>query len=209
MNDMTKESPALVDFVEQAAADILRDCTQCGACVEICPVAPFAGVAESDHGATVGGVLSVLRDGGELSGDAAAWAHQCDGCGKCLPACPEGINPRRMLMLANTKSAETASETPQLFRKMSRAIRLMAAMQLVPDDLARLLQPKAARDVDVVFYVGCNAVRTPHLLFNAMYVLDALEVDYEVLGGPSSCCGIIHTKWQGEIESRITELERK
>jgi threonine dehydrogenase-like Zn-dependent dehydrogenase len=28
--------------------------------------------------------------------------------------------------------------TPQLFRKMARAIRLMAAMQLVPEDLARL-----------------------------------------------------------------------
>ena len=57
MNDMITEKPALADFVERAAADIVRDCTHCGACVEICPVAPFAGVADSDHGATVAGVL--------------------------------------------------------------------------------------------------------------------------------------------------------
>ena len=112
-----------------------------------------------------------------------------------------------MVMLAAAKSSETHSDTPQLFRKMARAIRLMAAMQLAPADLARLLQPPKPRSVPVVFYVGCNAVRTPHLLFNAMYALDAIEVDYEVLGGPAACCGIIHTKWEGEAEAggRVTD----
>jgi hypothetical protein len=39
----------------------------------------------------------------------------------------------------------------------------------------------------------------PTLLFNSMAVLDALEADYEVVGGPSSCCGVIATKWEGQI----------
>jgi heterodisulfide reductase subunit D len=30
-------------------------------------------------------------------------------------------------------------------------------------------------------------------------VLDALEADYEVVGGPSSCCGVIATKWEGKV----------
>jgi heterodisulfide reductase subunit D len=194
-------------FMGDAAAEIAAACTSCGKCVEVCPVAPHAGLADADPALVVGGVLDVLRRGGELDGHSAAWAHQCDGCGRCIPACPEGINPRTMLMLANSASAETHTSTPQLFRKMARAIRLMAAMQLGPADMARLLQPPRTRDVPVIFYVGCNAVRTPHLLFNAMYVLDALDVDYEVLGGPSSCCGIIHTKWEGEAEagSRVTD----
>ncbi len=188
-------------FMTARADDIAAACTSCGRCVGICPVAPHAGIADAEPGAVIGGVLQVLRNGGRLDGPAAAWAHQCNGCGACIPACPEGINPRTMLMLANSKSAETHSETPQLFRKMARAIRLMAAMQLAPADLARLLQPPRPRSVPVVFYVGCNAVRTPHLLFNAMYVLDAIGVDYEVLGGPASCCGIIHTKWEGEADT--------
>ncbi len=39
-----------------------------------------------------------------------------------------------MLMLANTESAEHQSDTPILFRRVARAIRLMAAMQLAPAD---------------------------------------------------------------------------
>lgn len=189
---------SLDEYVEGTAAGILDACTRCGACVEVCPVVPHAGIADAEPVAVVGGILDVLRDRGAIEGPSAAWARQCDGCGKCIPACPEGVNPRTMIMLAQSIGAETHTDTPQLFRKMARSIRLMAAMQLAPADAARLLRPPKARAVPVVFYVGCNAVRTPHLLFNAMYVLDALGMDYEVLGGPSSCCGIIHQKWEGQ-----------
>ncbi|HVL57109.1 MAG TPA: (Fe-S)-binding protein [Burkholderiaceae bacterium] len=200
-------APALAAFVAESAAAIADACTRCGRCVQACPVVPTAGLAASDPAQIVGGVLATLRDDAPLAGESATWVHQCNGCGACIPACPEGINPRRMVMLASTQHARHDSATPQLFRKMARAIRTMAAMQLVPDDLARLLQPQPARDVDVVFYVGCNAIRTPQILFDAMQVLDALDVDYEIVGGPSACCGIIHTKWQGDLQpgGRVTE----
>jgi len=197
----------LADFVVSQSAALARDCTRCGRCVEVCPVVPYAGLGRADPAATVGGILGVLMGGGELNGAAGDWAQQCNGCGACIPACPEGINPRQMLMLALTLDARHESATPALFRKMARAIRLMAAMQLVPEDMDRLLRPASPRAAEVVFYLGCNAVRTPHVLFNAMYVLDALGVDYAVSGGPASCCGIIHAKWEGELErgGRITE----
>ena len=201
MNVEADHAP-LSRFLADTAQSITDACTRCGACVEICPVVPHAGIAEAPPESVVGGVLDVLRgDSARLQPPSDAWAHQCDGCGKCIPACPEGINPRTMLMVANSMDARTHTKTPELFRKMSRAIRLMAAMQIPPDEIAQLMRPPARRDVDVIFYVGCNAVRTPHLLFNAMYVLDALDVDYEVLGGPAACCGIIHTKWEGEFET--------
>jgi Fe-S oxidoreductase len=104
-------------------------------------------------------------------------------------------------------ASRQGSETPQLFRKMARAIRIMAALQLAPEALTKLLRVPRARAVPVIFYLGCNAIRTPHLLFNAMFVLDALEVDYETVGGPGACCGVIHSRWQGEVETggRVTD----
>ena len=198
---------ALEDFVGDAAGSILQACTRCGHCVQACPVVPFAGLAHAEPKSIVEGVLDALRGDAPLAADSATWVHQCNGCGACIPACADGVNPRRMVMLASTLDARLAGATPQLFRKMARAIRIMAAMQLLPDDVARLLRPAPARHVDAVFYVGCNAIRTPHILFNAMYVLDALDVDYEVVGGPAACCGIIHSKWEGELHTggRVTE----
>ena len=191
---------SLEAYLEHSNAAYLDDCTRCGKCVEICPVTPVAGIDASRSGEIVGRVVDLLDDGPGLEGDAKIWAHQCNGCGLCIPACPESINPRRMIMLANTAESKQGSETPQLFRKMARAIRIMAAMQLAPPEFQKLLRNPRARNVPVVFYLGCNPIRTPHLLLNAMTILDKLEIDYETVGGPGACCGIIHSKWEGEIE---------
>lgn len=197
----------LAEYFDQTSAEFLDRCTRCGRCVEVCPVAPFADLLASEPGKVVEGVLRALEQSAPLDGASLRWSEQCTGCGDCIPVCPEAINPRQMVMLATARHAKEARPTPHLFRKMARAIRLMAAMQLLPEDLRRLLQPAKLNNVDIVFYTGCNAVRAPHVLFNAMYVLDALDVQYEVLGGPSSCCGVIHSKWEGDLKvgGQITE----
>ncbi|MBT3330210.1 MAG: (Fe-S)-binding protein [Rhodospirillaceae bacterium] len=192
---------SLNDFLDQERAALIADCTACGKCVEVCPVTPYTDVKAGEEPGVIGGiggVLGLLRDGTPLAGAAQSWSSQCNGCGLCIPSCPEGVNPRRMLMLANTVEAEQDSPTPQLFRKMSRSIRIMAAMQLAPPEFDKLLRNPRAHPADVVFYTGCNPIRTPHLLFNAMAILDALETDYEVVGGPGACCGIIQSKWEGD-----------
>ena len=193
--------------VEESTQHILDACTRCAKCVDVCPVVPHAGVDGVAPNTLINGVLDVLGGGRRLQGSSQTWAEQCDGCGRCIPACPEDLNPRTIMMNALSRSAEVQTETPYLFRKMSRAIRLLAAMQLSPHDYSTLLRTPAKRDAEAVFYVGCNAVRTPHLLFNAMFVLDALEIDYEVLGGSSACCGIIHGKWEGERAAGIRVVD--
>ena len=197
----------LNDFTQRKSAAIAEAFTSCGACVEICPMIPYAGLSVADAPKVLEGLLSMLKSGAPLEGTAAEWAQQCDDCGKRIPACPEGINPRTMLMLANTESAEHQSDTPILFRRMARAIRLMATMQLAPADYRQSLRSPTTRNVPVILYVSCNTVHTPHLLFNAMCVLDALGVDYDVMGGLAACCGIIHTNWQGDvaIDSKVTD----
>jgi heterodisulfide reductase subunit D len=197
---------SLADFLATEAQAIASACTKCGECVSVCPVIPYGAAADAPAGQIVGGIVSLLGGQEELDPASEAWASTCNGCGLCIPACPEGINPRRMLALASAKSASRGSKTPELFRRMSRAIKIMAAMQLVPEEFRRVFVPPRPRPAPIVFYLGCNALRTPHLLFNSMTLLDALDADYEVVGGPSSCCGVIATKWEGQIRTgeRVT-----
>jgi heterodisulfide reductase subunit D len=202
MNEEARSPQTLSTYVSQSWEHLQDACTRCGKCVEVCPVAPYAvGSASESASAVVAGVLDFMRHPGtSMVEPSYNWTKQCNGCEDCIPACPVAINPRRMLALANAEIAHRTSPTPHLFHKMSRAIRILVAMQIVPADAARLLRPKRARNVDVVFYTGCNALRTPHLLFNAMSVLDALGVNYEVMGGPVSCCGIVQSKWEGDLQ---------
>jgi len=188
----------LAEYLDRESLAIAEACTACGKCVEACPVTPYTEVGPEDGPMVMRGLRELLADDAPLREPALSWSHKCNGCGHCIPACPEGVNPRRLLMLANARESRQGTATPELFRKMARSIRLMAAMQLVPAEFNRLLRIPRARPAEVVFYLGCNPIRTPHLLFNAMTILDALAVDYEVVGGPGACCGIIHSKWEGE-----------
>lgn len=51
-------------------------------------------------------------------------------------------------------------------------------------------QNKAARDY--VLYLGCNVLRTVALAEIITAILTEMGVDFVALGGPSTCCGIIH-----------------
>ena len=44
----------------------------------------------------------------------------------------------------------------------------------------------------VVLYLGCNVLRTAHLVQTVAAVFDRLGLDYVAVGGPNYCCGIVH-----------------
>jgi Fe-S oxidoreductase len=73
---------------------------------------------------------------------------------------------------------------------MSHSVRLLASMQVPSAALARVMARRREGAADFVFYTGCNVLRTPHMVFNVMDILDALGVAYEVMGGPGHCCGV-------------------
>ncbi|MSP98480.1 MAG: (Fe-S)-binding protein [Betaproteobacteria bacterium] len=121
--DVIDPSPPLARFVDQTWADILNACTRCGKCVAVCPVVPFApGLAQADPKQVVAGVLGFMRDNVPMPETSATWARQCNGCGDCIPACPEGVNPRKMIMPTCSRVSTVHNQTPHAFRKMARAI---------------------------------------------------------------------------------------
>jgi heterodisulfide reductase subunit D len=69
---------------------------------------------------------------------------------------------------------------------------VLSRLQLPPETLARFRRSIEAREAppDVVFYTGCNVLRTPHIALLALEVLDRLGTSYEVMGGVGQCCGV-------------------
>jgi heterodisulfide reductase subunit D len=192
-------------YVVSETEAILEKCTTCGKCVEACPMLPYGDLQGADPKHVVGGILDILR-GGQGDDEARRWAQVCTASGSCIPACPEGINPRKMLNLTKhtLKSREhlrqPAGDT--YFKRMAQSIRLLVGTQMMPEQYRRLtgLSTEIKSHADVIFYLGCNVLRTPHIIFNVMDILEALELNYEVLGGVNNCCGIVHFRTQGDLD---------
>jgi heterodisulfide reductase subunit D len=187
----------LEDF--RARGEAIADaCTRCGACFRACPMTEPAGLGDADPAETAAGIVDLIT-GDSGNPEAVRWASVCSGSGNCIPACPEGINARFMVQLARGFVRAQAGDKPlntrwrQGFQTMSRGVRILSRLQLPPETLARVrAQSEAPRQnpPDVVFYTGCNILKTPHIALLCLDTLDRLGVDYEVMGGPGQCCGV-------------------
>jgi heterodisulfide reductase subunit D len=198
------------------ASDMLDACTKCGKCVEICPVTGPAGVDDTPPQAVIAGIFDIVRAGGGPRAS-TAWAKGCALTGDCIEACPEGVNPRFLLAMARVAMARKQDEPRQRrkkgvenFRLVADGANVLSRMQLDDADIARLGQRvgerlhsgSTAREgerPDFVFYTGCNVLKTPHIALLALDIMDALGVTYNVMGGPSHCCGIVQAR-TGDIE---------
>lgn len=187
---------AYAERLEALAADAADRCTTCGHCFEVCPTAREIGL---DAGAAVErvGELVALTRGAAAANDLQKWLGACDGSARCTDACPEGINVRQWVTIAKMKALETtrareigAKNAADRFRHMAQAVRLLASMQLPSETLKKILAPAERRTADVLFYTGCNVLRTPHIVLNVMDILDALALDFDVVGGTAHCCGV-------------------
>lgn len=209
--------------LEARTQEVLDRCTRCGGCFEVCPTTAPAGIAQSNAVDIVKGVLEVIQ-GGTASPEAERWAQVCSGSGKCIPRCKDGVNPRFMLALARvamqrrTSAEEQHRKGAAAFSTMGRGVRVLSRIQLAPEVLARFraereaaAAPDPAEAPEVVFYTGCNVLKTPHIVLLCLDVLDALGVSYRVMGGPGNCCGVLQFRSgdldaSGRIAYRTTDL---
>jgi heterodisulfide reductase subunit D len=194
---MNSATGFLEDFRAQGAS-IADACVRCGDCFRACPMVPPAGLGAADAEETTAGIVDLIT-GGSGTADAVRWASVCSGSGNCIPACQHGVNPRLMVQLARGFARRQAGDAPLntrwrgAFQTMSRGVRILSRLQLPPEALARVrgqLEPPRRSPPDVVFYTGCNILKTPHIALLCLDVLDLLGVDYEVMGGPGQCCGV-------------------
>jgi Fe-S oxidoreductase len=197
---MSAREAAFLAGLDARVAAVLEHCSRCGRCVEVCPTAGPAGLEIHDPGAIVGEVLDILRGDGAAGSRGARWAETCTGSGRCLTACDDGVNPRFMLAMARVKLGERRAESERqatgqkAFHAMSQGVRVLSRLQLPAQfagDVTRSAHAEPAAPADVVMYLGCNVLKTPHIALLCLDVLDRIGTSYRVLGGPANCCGVI------------------
>jgi Fe-S oxidoreductase len=188
---------AYADRLEVLTAEAADRCTACGKCFEVCPTAREIGLDAGEAKARVGELIALTREGGTAAAPLHKWLTACDGSARCSDACPEDINVRQWVSIAKLKALEAgrpreegATNAANRFRHMAQAVRLLASMQLPSETLKKILAPAEKRTADVLFYTGCNVLRTPHIVLNVMDILDALKLDFDVVGGAAHCCGV-------------------
>ena len=197
--------------------EMLEACTKCGACFTACPITGGAGIADADPEQVISGVLDIVRfgEGPEVS---QKWAKACMLSGECIKACDYGVNPRFLLAMARLAMTRASQELPdrrrsgvQYFRKLGEDIGILSKLQLSDAALERLGQrpthrggaPERTELPDVVFYTGCNVLKTPHIALLCLDIMDTLGTDYQVMGGPTHCCGV------GQLRAGDTETSSR
>ena len=174
------------DDLDARTRALIHDCTACGACVRACPTPAVTGNDVGEPEAVAAEVLALL-DGQAGSDRAGRWASECCGSGHCLNVCEEGINPRFMLTMArramreNTPEPERRQQGKQAFKAMSRGVRVLSRLQLPADLMQRLSpssHPERTTPADLIFYTGCNMLKTPHIGLLCLDVFDRLGITY-------------------------------
>ena len=203
----TVGTAGFLDTFRARGAAIADACTRCGDCFRACPMVEPAGLVAADPEEVTGAIVDLIT-GGTGNADAIRWADVCSGSGNCIPACQHGINPRFMVQLARGFARRNAGSAPlptrwrEPFQNMSRGVRVLSRLQLPPETLARFAPSHEPRTTppDVVFYTGCNVLKTPHIALLCLDIFDLLGVDYEVMGGVGQCCGVYQYR-AGDFET--------
>ena len=86
------------------------------------------------------------------------------------------------------------NQDKSFYSKYYREIDVLHGMQSVPEEREWVLSiPKGeVKPTQVVLYLGCNVLRTTHLMRTVMDVFKLLGVDFVTVGGAAYCCGIQH-----------------
>jgi heterodisulfide reductase subunit D len=129
----------LHDYIARVSGDSLAGCTACGKCFEACPMPGYSKSLAAQAGpGIVEGVLQLLR-GARGSDAALEWINLCTYSARCVPACPEGVNPMLMLRVARMKAIGALGDAPQLERPRDKAffrrVHAFSALQLDDEEI--------------------------------------------------------------------------
>jgi heterodisulfide reductase subunit D len=141
---MTEKPETLVAHLTAFIDDTLTRCTRCGKCFEACPMTRYGdGLKEAEAKAVVGGVLDWLQQkpGNKPS---VSWLKVCTQSGRCVDACPEGIDAMKMVRVAQMSAmgslgvpAEQTALVGRDAKDFFRVINAFSQTQMTPEQIEK------------------------------------------------------------------------
>jgi Fe-S oxidoreductase len=137
----------------------LYSCSRCGICIDACQL---SAAARLDRKTTVY-FMRMLR---QQKGDIESAAQQCLMCGRCVQACPVGIDSCR------------------LKRNVRRSESFLSPVQY------QYLPPTETIRTDVLYFAGCMTHLTPGISKAMQTIFERAGVSYRMMDeGGGICCG--------------------
>jgi Fe-S oxidoreductase len=173
---------------------VLKKCKECGVCAKKCPVirhTELNDIAPKDIQAEI---KTYLQDG-KPHKTAFTRAFSCMECFKCVDdCCPEGLNPLLVNEIIkweyrNNKIIETPYGDP---RAADSSHRVLASIQLPPDEYHKITTPSKNDRARYVFFAGCNVYFQPEKILTCLDLMDRVTQDYAFVPGLDYCCGNVH-----------------
>ncbi|PWU24356.1 MAG: hypothetical protein C5B48_06785 [Candidatus Rokuibacteriota bacterium] len=98
---------------------------------------------------------------------------------------------------------------PYDYKRHFGEITLTQDLTTLPEERTWRLTPPArgGEPHRIVLYLGCNVLRTSHMIRTITAIFDQLALDYVAVGGPTYCCGIVHHR-QGDTAASAGMSQR-
>ena len=137
----------------------LYSCSRCGICIDACQM---SSAARLDRKTTVYFMRMLRRQ----KGDIEAAAQQCMMCGRCVQACPVGIDSCRLKQ--NVRRSESFFSPTQY----------------------QYLPPTETIRTDVLYFAGCMTHLTPAISKAMKTIFERANVNYKLMDEDGGvCCG--------------------
>jgi len=198
---MTSKYSNLAEYHDYRGRRFAERCTNCGLCLEACPVFPLTKFADRGPQAVIEKITDLL-EGGEVSEEACDMVFSCTGaCGRCADACPEGLMLFSAFTPAIAKIVGAGKDLPRLSYQFTPGHphsfpKVFAALQAKPSEERWVRKAPAEPDpVDVVFFAGCMPSGIPHIVVEVIDLLDSMGINFAAIEGDETCCGAGPMLW--------------
>lgn len=194
-------------IIETAKTDLVDKCTECGLCLEDCPIYlhPKFGLSKHSTGHVVGKIKDLL-DGGPDSQEAYVMIRACSqGCNARCNVCPEEISIPASFMAGALRLKELGRGATPVSYQMQPCHRytaghVLGSLQMKPSEVPWVKDlPENPEPVDVVLFISCGTLGNPSMAMDAIDILTKMGINFLAIGGDDLCCGWI-SLMQGEIE---------